>query len=152
MHILIIWQFWCVHWFVPINLWINIKLTVARLYLSCTQDRQQQVKHLMPIKTYIAECLDKIQGVIRGIYSMFCSTVLFDAHWFITSARRLCFHPCLFVCLFVYLFVCLFVCLSVCKHNISKSSGQIFTKVCWTNTYVLRSNWLNFGSIWMTNG
>ena len=31
------------------------------------QDRQQQVKHLMPIKTYIAECLDKIQGVIRGI-------------------------------------------------------------------------------------
>ena len=31
-----------------------------------SQDRQQQVKHLMPIKTYIAECLDKIQGVIRG--------------------------------------------------------------------------------------
>ena len=36
------------------------------LALIVLQDRQQQVKHLMPIKTYIAECLDKIQGVIRG--------------------------------------------------------------------------------------
>ncbi|XP_046853333.1 mediator of RNA polymerase II transcription subunit 1-like isoform X2 [Xenia sp. Carnegie-2017] len=28
-------------------------------------DRQKQVKQSLPIKTYIAECLDKIQGVIR---------------------------------------------------------------------------------------
>jgi hypothetical protein len=61
------------------------------------QDRQQQVKHLMPIKTYIAECLDKIQGVIRGMYHL-------SLLWFRRS-QFCCIHY--FIVLYCFMLWCI---------------------------------------------
>ena len=49
---------------------IKIHIVPERYYkLFHLQERQQQVNNLAPVKTYISECLDKLQSAMTGTYN-----------------------------------------------------------------------------------
>jgi hypothetical protein len=53
------------------------------------------------------------------------------------------------ICVCVRVFLCL---PASCRHDNLKNIKRINTKICATNVHCPRTNWFNFGNIWMRTG